>query len=266
MWAVIYLREQQASQRREDGYPTGWGFAGRCESLCFQGWVSLPSDASRCSRSQAVCRCPLRSLRVTHRLWKNSRPPSLLFFSPSHGRRRGTRCRHGRAGSIPLRELVFSRAASLNCCCLQRAPIPLPSRRWFLFIAVALVLPTGVGSRISALLIPLVPSCLCKVFLPSVPHGAGLWEALKGQASLCLRSKHRRCRSPALCQGCRKRSRPPAFFLLFSSPAARSRQELWDLKPFCLAVGVGSHPLLPGNSTSFACLLTEAVSAVSVHA
>lgn len=181
-------------------------------------------------------------------------------------RRWGTRCRHGRAGSIPLRELVFSRAASLNCCRLQRVPIPLPGRGCFLFIAVALVLPTSVGSRISALLIPLVLSCLCEVFLPSVPHGAGLWEALKGQASLCLLSKHRRCRSPALCQGCRKRSRPPAFFLLFSSPAARSRQELWDLKPFCLAVGVGSHPLLPGNSTSFARLLTEAVSAVSVHA
>lgn len=157
----------------------------------------------------------------------------MLFFSLSHGRRQGTRRGHG---TTLLCELLFSRAAGLNCCCLHRAPVPLQPRA-VSFHHHCTGPAYSVGSRISTLLISSGSSCLCKVFLPGVPPGAGLWEALKGRASLPLRSKRRRCPSPALCWGRARvpRCRPCCFPAPALQAAAGSGQELWDLKAFLSA-------------------------------
>lgn len=147
---------------------------------------------------------------------------------------RGTRRRRGRAGGIPRRDVLFSRAWFAAACV---PPIPLISRGWgVLFVALEPILPTVLDSSSSRPFSPLLP-------LQSRPLRCG--KRLQGQARLSLCSKHRRCHPPSLCQGCGKRSRPPMAHLPLSSPAAGSRQELWGLS-FCLLV-LAAIPFSPAS-------------------
>jgi len=231
-----YLLKGTASTSTWRGYPRGPGFAGCCESLCFQG---LGVSAERCFPLLSEPGCaPVSSLIAQSHSspLEKSWPRSVLVFSLSHGRKQGTR--HGLAGNTRLCQLFPS--GELELPPLTTCPHPSAHPQVISFHHHC----TAAFDHESQLF----SSPQSRVFCAESSSRLCPAEWVRAEGPSKPLSSLQAPRMPFASPLAAGRARiPMRHACFFPAPVLRaaegSRQELWDLKPFLLPAGIDSWPL-----------------------